>query len=56
MINMRAWGPAILLLALFVGVLLMPSKIATTPYKFLDDRSQAGNDQQRLLNTRSHLQ
>ena len=50
MINMRAWGPAILLLALFVGVLLMPSK-TTTPYRYLDDRTQAGNDQQRLLNT-----
>lgn len=50
MINMRAWGPAILLLALFVGVLLMPSKTAT-PYRYLDDRTQAGNDQQRLLNT-----
>jgi hypothetical protein len=50
MINMRAWGPAILLLALFVGVLLMPAK-TSTPYRYLDDRTQAGNDQQRLLNT-----
>ena len=50
MFNIRAWGPALLLLALFVGVMMMPSK-ATTPYKFLDDRTQAGNDQQRLLNT-----
>ena len=50
MVNMRAWGPALLLLALFVAVLLMPAK-ANTPYKFLDDRAQAGNDQQRLLNT-----
>ena len=51
MFNLRAWGPALLLLALFVGVLLMPSKTTTQPYKFLDDRSQAGNDQQRMLNT-----
>ena len=50
MVNMRAWGPALLLLALFIAVLLMPAK-ANTPYKFLDDRTQAGNDQQRLLNT-----
>ena len=50
MINMRAWGPAILLLALFIGVLLMPAK-TSTPYKFLEDRSQAGNDPQRMLNT-----
>ncbi len=50
MFNIRAWGPALLLLALFIAVLLMPAK-ATTPYKFLDDRSQAGNDQQRVLNT-----
>ena len=50
MFNIRAWGPALLLLALFIAVLLMPAK-ANTPYKFLDDRSQAGNDQQRLLNT-----
>ena len=50
MFNIRAWGPALLLLALFVGVMMMPSK-ATTPYKFLDDRTQAGNDPQRLLNT-----
>ena len=50
MVNMRAWGPALLLLALFVAVLLMPAK-ANSPYKFLDDRAQAGNDQQRLLNT-----
>lgn len=48
--NIRAWGPALLLLALFVGVMMMPAK-TTTPYKFLDDRTQAGNDQQRLLNT-----
>ncbi len=50
MFNIRAWGPALLLLALFIAVLLMPAK-ASTPYKFLDDRTQAGNDQQRLLNT-----
>lgn len=50
MFNFRAWGPALLLLALFIAVLLMPAK-ATTPYKFLDDRTQAGNDQQRILNT-----
>ena len=50
MFNIRAWGPALLLLALFIAVLLMPAK-ATTPYKFLDDRTQAGNDQQRVLNT-----
>lgn len=50
MFNIRAWGPALLLLALFVGVMMMPAK-GTTPYKFLDDRTQAGNDQQRLLNT-----
>jgi hypothetical protein len=50
MYSIRAWGPALLLLALFVAVLLFPAK-ANTPYKFLDDRSQAGNDQQRLLNT-----
>lgn len=50
MFNLRAWGPALLLLALFIAVLLMPAK-ATTPYKFLDDRTQAGNDQQRVLNT-----
>jgi hypothetical protein len=50
MFNIRAWGPALLLLALFIAVLLMPAK-ANTPYKYLDDRSQAGNDQQRLLNT-----
>jgi hypothetical protein len=50
MFNIRAWGPALLLLALFIAVLLMPAK-ANTPYKFLDDRAQAGNDQQRLLNT-----
>ena len=50
MFNLRAWGPALLLLGLFIAVLLMPAK-ANTPYKFLDDRSQAGNDQQRLLNT-----
>jgi len=49
MFNIRAWGPALLLLALFIAVLLMPAK-ATTPYKFLDDRTQAGNDQQRMLN------
>lgn len=50
MFNLRAWGPALLLFALFIAVLLMPAK-ATTPYKFLDDRTQAGNDQQRVLNT-----
>ena len=50
MFNIRAWGPALLLLGLFIAVLLMPAK-ANTPYKFLDDRTQAGNDQQRLLNT-----
>jgi hypothetical protein len=50
MFNIRAWGPALLLFALFIAVLLMPAK-ATTPYKFLDDRTQAGNDQQRVLNT-----
>jgi len=50
MFNLRAWGPALLLLALFIAVLLMPAK-ANTPYKFLDDRTQAGNDQQRVLNT-----
>lgn len=50
MFNLRAWGPALLLLALFVGVMLMPEK-ETTPYRYLDDRSQAGNDQQRLLNS-----
>ena len=50
MFNLRAWGPALLLLGLFIAVLLMPAK-ANTPYKFLDDRTQAGNDQQRLLNT-----
>ena len=50
MFNIRAWGPALLLLALFIAVMLMPAK-ETTPYRYLDDRSQAGNDQQRLLNT-----
>lgn len=50
MVNLRAWGPALLLLALFIGVLLMPSK-PTTPYRFLEDRTQAGNDPQRVLNT-----
>ena len=50
MFNIRAWGPALLLLALFVGVLMLPAK-GNTPYKFLDDRAQAGNDEQRLLNT-----
>ena len=50
MFNLRAWGPSLLLLGLFIAVLLMPAK-ANTPYKFLDDRTQAGNDQQRLLNT-----
>lgn len=50
MVNLRAWGPALLLLALFIAVLLMPSK-PTTPYKFLEDRTQAGNDPQRILNT-----
>ena len=48
--NMRAWGPAILLLLLFLGVLMLPSK-GPTPYKFLDDRALADNDQQRVLNT-----
>ena len=38
MFNIRAWGPALLLLALFIAVLLMPAK-ANTPYKFLDDRT-----------------
>ncbi len=50
MFNLRAWGPALLLLALFGAVMLMPEK-AATPYRYLDDRSQAGNDPQRLLNT-----
>lgn len=50
MFNLRAWGPALLLLALFVAVMLMPER-ESTPYRYLDDRSQAGNDQQRLLNT-----
>lgn len=50
MFNIRAWGPALLLLALFVAVMLMPQK-ESTPYRYLDDRAQAGNDQQRLLNT-----
>jgi hypothetical protein len=50
MFNLRAWGPALLLLALFVGVMLMPEK-ESTPYRYLDDRSVAGNDQQRVLNT-----
>ena len=48
--NLRAWGPALLLLALFVGVMMLPAK-ANTPYRFLDDRELAGNDQQRMLNT-----
>ena len=48
--NIRAWAPAILLLALFVGVMMLPAK-ANTPYKFLDDRALAGNDHQRMLNT-----
>jgi len=48
--NIRAWAPALVLLALFVGVLMLPAK-ANTPYKFLDDRALAGNDQQRMLNT-----
>ena len=48
--NIRAWGPALILLALFVGVLMLPAK-ANTPYKFLDDRTQADNDQQRVLHT-----
>ena len=48
--NIRAWAPAMLLLALFVGVMMLPAK-ANTPYKFLDDRALAGNDQQRMLNT-----
>ena len=30
MFNIRAWGPALLLLALFIAVLLMPAK-ANTP-------------------------
>jgi hypothetical protein len=50
MFNLRAWGPALLLLALFVGVMLMPEK-ESKPYRYLDDRTLAGNDQQRLLNT-----
>jgi hypothetical protein len=50
MFNIRAWGPALLLLALFIAVMLMPAK-TTTPYRYLDDRAQAGNDPQRLLNT-----
>ena len=48
--NIRAWAPAMLLLALFVGVMMLPAK-ANTPYRFLDDRALAGNDQQRMLNT-----
>jgi hypothetical protein len=48
--NLRAWGPALLLLALFVGVMMLPAK-ANTPYRFLDERELAGNDQQRMLNT-----
>ena len=48
--NLRAWGPALLLLALFVGVMMLPAK-ANTPYRFLEDRALAGNDQQRMLNT-----
>lgn len=48
--NIRAWAPALLLLALFVGVMMLPAK-ANTPYRFLDDRALAGNDQQRMLNT-----
>jgi hypothetical protein len=49
-VSLRGWGPAVLLLALFVAVLMLPAK-TTEPYRFLDDRSQAGNDQQRLLHT-----
>jgi hypothetical protein len=48
--QLRAWGPALLLLALFVGVMMLPAK-ANTPYRFLDERELAGNDQQRMLNT-----
>ena len=48
--NLRAWGPALLLLALFVGVMMLPAK-ANTPYRFLDERDLAGNDSQRMLNT-----
>lgn len=48
--NLRAWAPALLLLAVFVGVMMLPAK-ANTPYRFLDDRAMAGNDEQRLLNT-----
>jgi hypothetical protein len=48
--NIRAWAPAMLLLALFVGVMMLPAK-ANTPYRFLDDRALAGNDHQRMLNT-----
>jgi hypothetical protein len=48
--SLRAWGPALLLLALFVGVMMLPAK-ANTPYMFLEDRALAGNDQQRMLNT-----
>jgi hypothetical protein len=48
--SIRAWGPALILLALFVAVMMLPAK-ANTPYTFLDDRTQADNDQQRILNT-----
>jgi hypothetical protein len=48
--NLRAWGPALLLMMLFVGVLMLPAK-TNTPYKFLDDRAMTDNDQQRVLNT-----
>ena len=48
--NLRAWGPALLLLALFVGVMMLPAK-ANTPYRFLDERELASNDSQRMLNT-----
>ena len=48
--NLRAWGPALLLLALFVGVMMLPAK-ANTPYRFLDERDLASNDSQRMLNT-----
>ena len=48
--NLRAWGPALLLLALFVGVMMLPAK-ANTPYRFLDERELASNDQQRMLHT-----
>src|SRR5687767_4768451 len=53
MFNLRAWGPAFLLLALFAAVMLTPEK-ESTPYPYRDDRSPAGNDQQRLPNTVGH--